>query len=114
MLARMMGRPLGLLLLGLGFLLVSISPGRGQQLVKQLARSFRDVFAREFNSDNRASTLNAALMLPPVAKLKQEDIGDLLVEMLKDKKLHDAVKLFAAKAMREFLPATIVTEDDDP
>lgn len=85
-----------------------------EQLGKHMAKALRQVLTRDFNDDNRVAMLNAALMLPPIARLKQEDVGDLLVELLKDKKCHDAIKLYAARAMREFFPARILTVDDDP
>jgi hypothetical protein len=83
------------------------------KLGKPLADSLRKVLALDF-ADNRVAIVNAALMLPVVAKLKQEDVGDLLVELLKDKNRHDAIKVYAAKAMREFFPAHMVSFDDKP
>jgi hypothetical protein len=78
-----------------------------QKLGKPLADRLRQVFALDL-AEHRLSVVNAAIMLPEIAKLKQEDVGDLLVELLKDKNRHDAVKLYAAKAMREFFPAHMV------
>jgi len=79
-----------------------------EQLGKHLADSLREVFKLDF-TDNRNAIVNAALMLPPIAKLKQEEIAKLLVELLKDKNQHDAVKLYAVKALAEFSPLHIAT-----
>jgi hypothetical protein len=83
------------------------------QLGKHLAASLKAVLVLDFD-DNRSAILNAALMLPAIARLKQEEVGDLLVELMKDKDRHDIVKLYAAKAMREFFPAHLVVFADDP
>jgi hypothetical protein len=85
------------------------------QFGRHLAKYFKEVLTLDFaDADNRMPVVNAALMLPPVARLKQEEIGDLLAELLKDKERNDAVRVYAAKALREFFPARLVTDDDDP
>jgi hypothetical protein len=84
-----------------------------EKLGKPLADSLRKVLTLDF-ADNRIAIVNAALMLPVVARLKQEEVGDLLVELLNDKNRHDAVKVYAAKAMREFFPAHMVDFNDKP
>jgi hypothetical protein len=98
--------------------LLSTSAGKGntefvKQLGKHLAASLKEVLVLDFD-DNRSAILNAALMLPAIARLKQEEVGDLLVELMKDKDRHDIVKLYAAKAMREFFPAYLVGLADEP
>ncbi len=85
------------------------------QLGVHLAKTFKRVLARDLTDNkSRVTLINAALMLPPVAKLRQEAIGDLLVYVLRDPKQHDAVKLYAAKALGEFFPAKILSVSDDP
>jgi hypothetical protein len=81
------------------------------KLGKHMADRFKEVLSLDF-AGNRITVINAALMLPPVARLKQEDIGDLLAQILKDPKAHDAVKVYAAKAMGEFFPADIMPAGD--
>ncbi len=76
------------------------------KLGEPLAKCFKEVFAKSF-AEYRAAIVNAALMLPPVAKLKQDKIGDLLADLLNDEKMHDAVKSHVVKALGEFFPATI-------
>ena len=84
------------------------------QLGKYTANAFGKVFEQDFEApDNRVAIVNAALMLPPIAKLKQEDVGDLLVALLKDKDKHDIIKHFAAKSLREFFPANIISVNDN-
>ena len=83
------------------------------QMGKHLAASLKEVLVLDMQ-DNRSALVNAALMLPAIARLKQEDVGDLLVELIKDKDRHDIVKVYAAKAMREFFPAHLLTLADDP
>ena len=85
------------------------------QLGPPFQKAFRDVFALELAS-NQPAVINAALMLPVVSRLKQEAVGDLLVELLvdKDNKYHDAIKVYAAKAMGEFLPAHMWKFTDEP
>jgi hypothetical protein len=76
------------------------------KLGEPLAKCFKEVFAKSF-AEYRAAIVNAALMLPPVAKLKQDKIGDLLADLLNDEKVHDSVKSHVVKALGEFFPATI-------
>ncbi len=84
-----------------------------EQLGKELAKRLEEVLALDF-TENRTAVLNGALMLPPIAKMRQEYVGDLLAKLLQDPKRHDAVKLYAAKALREFFPARVLTVNDDP
>jgi hypothetical protein len=84
-----------------------------EKLGEPMAARLRDVFKLEF-AENRSAIVNAALMLPVVAKLKQDEVGDLLVDLLNDPKQHDAVKVYAAKAMREFFPLQMVTTGVNP
>jgi hypothetical protein len=79
------------------------------KLGEPLAKCFKEVLTLSF-AENRPAVLNAALMLPPVAKLKQDKVGDLLADLLNDEKVHDAVKSHVVKALAEFYPATIYSE----
>src|SRR5438034_361686 len=77
----------------------------------QLVKCFKEVFDLEFN-DNRMAEVNAAVMLPHLAKLKHEDIGDFLASIVGDEKKHDAVRVHAAIALREYFPAKAFTKFD--
>lgn len=83
------------------------------QLGKPFADALKEVFVIDFK-DNRAGVINAALMLPVIATLKQEPVGDLLADLLNGKEYHDAIKVYAAKAMGEFFPARLWKFQDDP
>ncbi len=61
------------------------------------------VFKREF-ATNRVSTINAAQMLAYVAKSKDDKFSDFLVKkLINNPQQSDAVKLFAIRALKEYL-----------
>jgi len=78
----------------------------------ELVKAFKQVFDLDFN-DNRMAVVNAAVMLPHFAKLKHEDIGDFLANIVADEKKHDAVRVHAAKALQEFFPVKAFTKFDN-
>jgi hypothetical protein len=76
----------------------------------------KEVFKLDF-VNNRVSIVNAAILLPIISKMRQEEFGDYVTELLKDPKQHDTVKLYALKALRDYLPAvrvTRLTDQDQP
>lgn len=84
-----------------------------RQLGKQLAARLKEVFDIGL-AENRLAVANAAQMLPPLARIKDEDVGDLFTNLVTDPKTHDVVKLFALKGMGEFFPPRTPGEFDDP
>ncbi|MBM3994530.1 MAG: hypothetical protein FJ303_10325 [Planctomycetes bacterium] len=72
-----------------------------------LVRSTKEVLAnRDVKiTSNQACVIHTAMMLPVMAKLKQTDINDFLAELIEDKSTHDAVRLYALRAMRDAMPA---------
>lgn len=83
---------------------------------KRFELRFREVFDLDFLA-NRKALVNAALMLPSLARLKHNEVGDLLADIIKDEKRHDAVKLHAMRALREFFPVRTIDNAanlDDP
>lgn len=54
--------------------------------------------------DNAPVVLWGAQMLPLAAKLRHDAISDFLVGLLKDDKEHPVVRMYAAKAIKEFFP----------
>src|ERR1017187_1419093 len=66
-------------------------------LAKALVDSMKEVLDRDVESD-RATWIQAAVALPTMAKLtskvKSDPIGMYLVELVKDKKTHDVVRLY--------------------
>src|SRR5439155_14055972 len=65
---------------------------------------FKDVFSLPFD-ENRLGCVNAALLLPKLARMEEEEIGDYLAELVKDPKKHDAIKLYALKGLAAYFPA---------
>jgi hypothetical protein len=84
-----------------------------------LVTAMDDVLKTDFNEYPWIVT-NAAMMLPTMAKLKQEDIGNYLVKLVADKRTKDAkddqryevIRLFAIKGLREAMPARVFTDFD--
>jgi hypothetical protein len=71
---------------------------------KYLVGCFKDVFNLPFEA-NRVGHLNAAILLPKLARLQEEEIGDFLTALIRDPKQNDAVKLYALKGLAAFFPA---------
>jgi hypothetical protein len=70
---------------------------------------FKEIFELDFKA-NRISIVNAAVMLPHFAKLKQDEIGDFLAALVDDAKKHDAIRVHALKGLREYFPAKAFTK----
>jgi hypothetical protein len=81
------------------------------KLVPPLVQRFKEVFELEF-MPNRVAIVNAAVMLPSAARLKQEEIGDFLTSLINDPKKHDAIRVHALKGLREYFPARAYTKLD--
>ena len=79
---------------------------------KYLAKSIEEVLNLDFVGF-RPSVIHAALTLPSIARLKSDDFGDMLTNLVADKTRHDAIKLYAFHAIPEYFPARQVTDDDD-
>ncbi|MCC6421020.1 MAG: hypothetical protein IT429_22515 [Gemmataceae bacterium] len=80
----------------------------------RLLAALKDVFALD-PVKNRVACVNAAVLLPIYAKAKQQEFGDYLEALLRDGKKHDVVRLYAAKAMREYLDGLVPAKlSDDP
>lgn len=82
------------------------------QFGKHLAVRFKDVFDLDFAA-NRQAVVNASIMFAEAARFKQDEIGKLATELIRDKDKHELIKAYAAEALGEFLPAKTVTENDD-
>jgi hypothetical protein len=81
------------------------------KLAGPLAQRFKEVFELEL-MPNRVAIVNAAVMLPAAARLKQTEISDLLLALINNTKTHDAIRVHALKAMREYLPVRAFTKLD--
>ncbi|MBI3410967.1 MAG: hypothetical protein HY040_21745, partial [Planctomycetes bacterium] len=84
-----------------------------QLMGPQFAKAFKNVFDEIDFLTYRQKVVNVALMLPALAKMKQEEVGDMLKDLITDPKIHDAVKLHAIIALREFFPIKTL-DDADP
>ncbi len=106
-----------------------------QQFSPVLVKHFKDVLDRDF-LENRFAIVNTAPMLVQAARMKDPALADYLVAILADggaakanaaaaekkdekkseakaaPKYHDVIKLYAARALREFLPVAAVDEAD--
>jgi hypothetical protein len=76
-----------------------------------LVSSMKKVLARDIKTD-QATVINAAMMLPTMAKLKQDKVSDYLIELVQDPKTHDVVRLYALKGLKDAMPITIQPGDD--
>jgi hypothetical protein len=78
-----------------------------------LVKSMRPVFQDDIlAADNRMVQVTAATLLPRMARLKQDDIGNYLVELVKDTSKHEAIRLYAVTGLREFPPARFFDDID--
>jgi len=92
----------------IGFATLPDSVKNNQDAVKLWSPMLVAVFKQVLDlpiEKNRLSCLNAAILLPDLAKLKHPEIADLLVTLLEDPKKHDAIKIWAAQGLTEFFPA---------
>jgi hypothetical protein len=91
--------------------------GKNQEFMKKWTKrmiaAFEEVFAFQV-PENRLSVVNACLLLPVYAQTRHPDFGEFLEKLITDDKLHDVIKLYALKALREYLPAEPMKAADDP
>jgi hypothetical protein len=71
---------------------------------QQMINYFKTLLAGNFGTYSVAQ-INAGVMFPSLARYGDEEFGKYLIELAKDSKLHDAVKLYAIKGLREFFKA---------
>jgi hypothetical protein len=75
---------------------------------EKLVAAFKRVFELPFEK-NRMSSVNAAVMLPQMARLKLDVVADFLVSLIVDPEKHDAIKLYALRGLPEIFPAQELT-----
>lgn len=79
-----------------------------EQFGPALVAAIRPVLDQDLLAgDNRTVLINAATMLPQFARLKEDATGAYLAELLRDPKRHDAIRLYAAKGLREYFPLQV-------
>jgi hypothetical protein len=78
-----------------------------------LVASMKEVMTRNPATKDASTAINAAMMLPTMARLKADPIGAYLAELIdnKDGTTHDLVQLYALKSLREFLPIFAFYDD---
>jgi len=80
---------------------------------KQFAANLERVFERDFLK-NRLTSINTALMLPGMcAKKPTDEMSAFLTKLIGDPTKHDAIKVYAIKALKDFFPVAIVPTDKD-
>jgi len=79
-------------------------------LAPKLVEAMEAVLERDQAKD-AATVVNAALMLRSMAKLKRDVVGDLLVRLIANPKVHDSVRLYAIKSLTEYMPITSLPDD---
>ncbi|HYT94181.1 MAG TPA: hypothetical protein VEL76_36025 [Gemmataceae bacterium] len=84
-----------------------------KQFTGRMIASFRDVLSLD-PRENRVALVNTAQLLPIYAKTKEIAFGEYLTQLLQDEKQHLIVKLYAVKALREYLPGRPLLETEDP
>ncbi|MSQ93971.1 MAG: hypothetical protein EXR98_05375 [Gemmataceae bacterium] len=78
-----------------------------------LVASMKEVLANNNVKTDGTVVVNAAMMLPAMARLQHHSINDYLASLVQDEKeTHDAVRHYALKAVREVMPIRIQLEPD--
>jgi len=83
-----------------------------ERTVATLQQAFNETLKHP--KENRVAIVNIALLLPIYARARHEKFGEYLESLLADEKQHDVVKLYAVKALRQYLPARARKLSDDP
>jgi hypothetical protein len=72
-----------------------------------LVTSMKEVLSRDIKN-NQATVISGAVMLQTMAKLRTDSVNAYLIELVKGgSTTHDAVRLYALKALKESLPITM-------
>jgi hypothetical protein len=74
-----------------------------------LVNRFKEVFALNFGP-NRVAIVNAAVLLPQLARFRDDKIGDYLGSVVADDKLNNLIRMHAARGLREFFPTRPFTK----
>lgn len=83
-------------------------------LGRALVASMKNVLTeQEIDKGDAVIVVNAAMMLPSMAKLKQDDVGNYLVELATSKNTHAIVRYYALKALKDCIPIAVQPSDND-
>ena len=101
----------------------SITTGKAKEnrafisiLAPELIKSMHKILELKLDSDTTTTTVvvQGALMLPTMAKLRHDDIGLYLADLVDDSKgTHDAVRVYALRGLKEHLPITPIDNPGD-
>jgi hypothetical protein len=80
---------------------------------KDLIECLKTVLAIPMDDTTRQYCVNAALLLPSLARCKHEAVGDFLADIVADPKQHALYRYNAVKGLREFFPVYRVKDGDD-
>lgn len=87
--------------------LTEIQRGKGtEKFLQQFSRLSQSCLRQVLQNDRAIARVNGARILARLAGTGQEEILDLLVEVLKDPKQGDAVKLWTLRGFQEFFKLT--------
>jgi hypothetical protein len=79
---------------------------------QQMIVAMKELLALDFKTYTEAQ-INGCLMLPILAQSGDDTFGNYLVELLKDAKLHDALRVHVLKGLRSFFAARPPFLDED-
>jgi hypothetical protein len=79
---------------------------------KELLVCLRDVLDK--NTPEAQVVVNAAMMLPELAKGGREEVSDLLADLVRDPNRHDAIKLYALRGLGEYFAANNFDDANAP
>ena len=77
-----------------------------------LVASMKEALAANINI-NPTVVVHAGMMLPTMAKLKQDSISDYLMGLVSDEKSEDVIRLYALKGLKETMPIRTQLEEED-
>src|SRR5262249_48704820 len=76
----------------------------------ELLKCIQDVLALDiFDIGDQPAIFNACALLPLVVQVNADETGTFLIDLARNPKTHDAVRLWAFKSMAELPPVNIYT-----
>lgn len=76
-----------------------------------LVESMKEVLAN--SAGDPAQVINACLMMPSMARLRQDNIGDYLISLGTDDKTHPVIRVYALKALKDQMPVASLHEESE-
>ena len=82
------------------------------QLAPHFVTSMKQILDRDIRMESQFIIVGS-MMLPALARLRQEKSNDYIIELVQNPKIHVAVRLNALKALRESMPISPIDDDTD-